>query len=287
MGKSIERGIQFQNSQRIFLIQTNFMSIKVFIFTRMDIQISYAGRNFIIDLSRPHDISLPLVPNEVRQVNCFFAPLFEAEPVRAGTFIGSVKEGGPVNFFNLRLNPHGNGTHTECVGHISKEPFTLPACLTHFHMVAKLVSILPQRMDDGDRVITKSQVEEVFEMGEVKALIIRTLPNEEDKKTRHYSGHNPPYVDHRALELLAESGIEHLLIDLPSVDREEDGGLLQGHKAYWNYPDSPRTNATITELIFVPSSLPDGFYFLNLQVTAMEIDVSPARPILYSMNSIE
>jgi hypothetical protein len=36
---------------------------------------------------------------------------------------------------------------------------------------------------------------------------------------------------------LHESGIQHLLIDLPSVDKEKDEGKLLAHKAFWNVTD--------------------------------------------------
>ena len=69
---------------------------------------------FQADLSQPLDISIPL--DEAAQVNCFYAPLYRTDPVIAGDFIGATNKGGPVNFLNIKLNPHGNGTHTECVG---------------------------------------------------------------------------------------------------------------------------------------------------------------------------
>lgn len=248
----------------------------------MQINIQYQQKTYQADLSKPIDLSIPLKAGE-KTVNCFYAPLMETSPVIAGDFIGSTEAGGPVNFLNVRLNPHGNGTHTECVGHIAKEPYTINQSLTQFHFIAKLVSLYPSRLDNGDRVILKSQLEEVLEKGEVKAIIIRSLPNTTDKKQRHYSGINPPYVDHQAIRYIVDCGIEHLLIDLPSVDREEDEGKLLAHNAFWQYPDKVRKNATISELIFVPSIIKDGFYLLNIQIAAFEIDVSPSKPVLYEL----
>ena len=78
-----------------------------------------------------------------------------------------------------------------------------------------------------------------------------------------------------------ECGVKHLLLDLPSVDREEDGGALLGHKAFWQYPENARNNCTITELIYVPDRILDGDYLLNLQIASLELDVSPSKPLLY------
>jgi hypothetical protein len=55
--------------------------------------------------------------------------------------------------------------------------------------------------------------------------------------------------------LVSELGIKQLLIDLPSMDREDDGGKLLAHRAFWNYPSAPRINSTITELIYVPPTV--------------------------------
>ena len=252
----------------------------------MQIQLNHNGKTYSANLANPLDISIPLEEGE-HTVNCFYAPLMETAPVRAGDFIGSTREGGPVNFLNVRLNPHGNGTHTECVGHITKEKFTINQSLQQFHFLAKLVSVYPQKMNNGDRVIQRSQLEMVFETGDAEAIIIRTLPNNDDKLNRKYSGTNPPYLHHEAIRYLGNCGIRHLLIDLPSVDREEDGGELLSHHAFWQYPDNTLTNSTITELIFVNNSIQDGLYLLNIQIASFEIDVSPSKPVLYRLENVD
>ena len=249
----------------------------------MIVQVSHLGRLLKADLTQPIDISIPLREGH-QTVNCFYAPYLEIAPVVAGSFIGSTAKGGPVNFLNVKLNPHGNGTHTECVGHIAREPFSMNETLKKFHFLAKLGSIFPTRTDSGDRVVRKEQLEDWLEPGEAEAAVIRTLPNESDKLTRHYSGANPPYLHHEAVEYLVECGIQHLLIDLPSVDREEDEGKLLAHRAFWKYPGSVeagRRSCTITELIYVPDHVPDGLYLLQLQITSLEIDASPSKPVLY------
>jgi hypothetical protein len=132
-------------------------------------------------------------------------------------------------------------------------------------------------------VILKNQVEEILEKREVETLVIRTMPNDDLKLNAKYSGNNPPFVHHEAISYLVECGIKHLLIDLPSVDREEDGGKLLAHKAFWQYPDNVRKNCTISELIYVPDGIKDGLYLLNLQVASFEIDVSPSKQVLYEL----
>lgn len=252
----------------------------------MQIHLSREGQRFSADLSQPIDLSL-LLREGLDNPNCFWAPPVDYSPVVAGDFIGSTAKGGPVNFFNVRFNPHGNGTHTECVGHIARERYVLPESLRQHHFFAKLVSLYPRRTDNGDRVLFQDQLAEVLAAHEAEALILRTLPNDEGKKLRNYSGANPPYLHHDAAQYLADCGIQHLLIDLPSVDREEDGGRLLAHHAFWQHPHNTRTHCTITELIFVPDTAKDGHYLLNLQTASFDLDASPSKPVIFPLQKIE
>lgn len=251
----------------------------------MLITFTHHDQTYQADLSRPIDLSM-LLKAGPDNVNCFWAPLVEYNPVKAGSFIGSTALGGPVNFFNIRVNPHGNGTHTECVGHISKEPYTLGDCLREYHFFAKLVSLYPRRTNEGDRVIFRDQIAEILSENEVDALIIRTLPNDDLKLKTNYSGANPPYLHHEAAQYLVDCGIRHLLLDLPSVDREEDAGQLLAHKAFWQYPQAPRENCTITELIYVPNEIKDNYYLLNIQTASFDLDASPSKPVIFEATGI-
>jgi kynurenine formamidase len=247
----------------------------------MIINLSHNHKTYKADLDQPIDISIPLEAGEGK-LNCFYAPPVEIWPVVAGDFVGSTEAGGLLNFKNVKLNPHGNGTHTECVGHIAKERYTINQCLKKFHQIARLVTVEPTTMENGDKVILKEQLENVFD---VKALIIRSLPNEDSKLTQNYSGSNPTYFHHDAMTYLVEQGIDHLMTDLPSVDREEDEGKLLAHKAFWQYPDRVRDWATITELIYVPEDVEDGLYLLNMQITSLELDASPSKPVIYQLTA--
>ena len=114
-------------------------------------------------------------------------------------------------------------------------------------------------------------------------MVIRTLPNTAAKKSKKYSHTNWPYLEESAAIYLRELGVEHLLIDLPSVDKEKDDGQLLAHRAFWNYPKNTRTEATITEFIYVANSIKDGTYVLNLQIAPFENDATPSKPILYKI----
>ena len=165
----------------------------------MKITIHQENKVYEANLSEPLDISIP-IQEGLNNVNCFYAPPVEVWPVRAGDFVGSTTEGGLLNFMNVKINPHGNGTHTECVGHIAKEKFSINQSLQNFHFLANLVSIYPRKTENGDRIIFRDQLEEFLKDNTAEALIIRTLPNDYLKQQTNYSGANPPYLHHEAVQ---------------------------------------------------------------------------------------
>jgi arylformamidase len=241
---------------------------------------------YIVNFERGTDISIPLVPGKMTP-NCFYAPFFDAKPFTSGDFVGSVKKGAPVNFFNVFINPHGNGTHTECVGHITDETITINKCLTQFLFFGEVISVFPKLLPNGDKVITRENLEMMGRQYETEVLILRTLPNDDSKKDKNYSGTNPPYVDKEAIQLINDWNIKHLVLDLPSVDREEDGGRLEGHKAFWYAENGWDTSKTITELVYLPERVKDGLYFVQFSIISLEMDASPSKLILYPASPVE
>ncbi|TLP74514.1 cyclase family protein [Maribacter sp. ACAM166] len=247
----------------------------------MKTTITYETKDYQIDLSKPLDISIPIT-NIAQNVNAWYVGHPKLEPHIDGEFTGSISAGSSTNFYDIWFNPHAHGTHTECVGHISKEHQSINQNLHQFFFLAEVITIIPVE-ENGDLVITKNQLKEILKDEAPKALIIRTIPNAKSKLTRQYSHTNPPYILEEAMEYIRNLGIEHLLIDLPSVDKEKDNGELLAHKAFWNFSGEVRLSSTITEFIYVPNFVPDGNYFLNLQVAPFENDASPSRPVLYKI----
>ena len=244
--------------------------------------IEIQNSKFEIDFSSPLDISIPLSEANHSHVAAFHLPDLKSEVVRAGGFTGSVAEGGSCNVNNIFFSPHGNGTHTECIGHITKEKYSVNDCLKDYFFSALLISIAPHK-SGNDYCVTPEQIKIFLGENKPEALIIRKMPNDESKRSRSYSDSNPTYIHHEAAAFICSLGIKHLLIDLPSMDKEDDGGKLLAHRAFWNYPASPRINSTITEFVFVPDTISDGWYFLNLQLAAFNSDASPSRPLLFQM----
>ncbi len=246
----------------------------------METRINYKGRTWKADLDQPLEIGIPI--RQMDNPNCYGSPVPEFNPVQQGDFIGSIAKGGPVNHYTLKVTPHGNGTHTECLSHIMDTGgLTIGQCLKKFHFIACLISVNSEQ----GKPLSKADIVSALGDHRPEALIIRTMPNDDKKLTANYSGTGPAFLDSDAAKWIRSIGVNHLLIDLPSVDPEVDGGRLAAHKAFWNIPENPKTEATITELVYIPQQIIDGIYLLNLQVLNLEADASPSRPVLYNLES--
>ncbi len=255
------------------------------------ITIEHNGQIFRADMSRAIDLSIA-VDFSAPRVHAFDAPDPAAQPLAAGNFVGDVSHGGSCNCSTYSLTPHCNGTHTECAGHITREFMSVNSIAPTSLLRAALISIMPHRtatqFSPDDRIITRDSLQQKLGRPPCNAVIVRTLPN--NKLNADYDTFCPAYFSADALAWLAEQGVEHLLVDLPSVDRMRDNGLLLAHRAFWEMPrgstllpEAKRARATITELIYVPDDVPDGEYLLNLQVAPLEADAAPSRPVLYPL----
>jgi len=209
--------------------------------------------------------------------NTFFLPEPSFETVKMGTFIGDVSQGGPCNVENWRISPHGNGTHTECVGHISKERIYVSDVQIPIIMSCAVLSVNLKK-----NALDKKELESKLSKIDtpIEALAIRTIPNHENKLSAQYSGSEPPYVGFDAAQIISNSQINHLLTDLPSLD-SESSTELPAHHIFFEYPQTINLNKSVTEMIFIHDEIEDGIYELNLQYLKVESDASPSRPIIF------
>ena len=252
----------------------------------MTYNFSFNNKSYHGSLAAGVDLSIPLQAGPGHLAAWYVDPI-AIEPVKGDGFVGAVKEGGSVNFRNVFFNPHGHGTHTECLGHITPIVHSVNKVLTNFHCPALLTTLTPSKRRDSDAFSETDDL--VFDQGSIAhlpevlpdALIIRSVPNNESKLSMVYNNTNPPYILPEVISEITRRGVKHLLIDLPSVDRESDGGKLLSHHAFWNVPEDSNFERTITELIYVPENCPDGLYLLNLQMAPFENDASPSRPVIY------
>ena len=266
----------------------------------MKVLLDIEGKKIQIDFSKGKDISIPLFFNG-DQPNTYGVDKATAKPYQDGQFIGDTRKGGPCNFETYSFTPHCNGTHTECIGHITDERIDILSSLNEEMIPATLISITPKStnenyipyLNNDDLVITKEDLElqlKDVNPGFLKGVIIRTLPNSESKKNKDYMKAEPAFFSIEAMEYIVSLGVQHLLVDTPSVDRLLDEGNLSAHNIFWETKEKEfnlnTKNKTITEMIFASEDIKDGSYLLNLQVPAFVSDAAPSRPILYRLNDL-
>jgi kynurenine formamidase len=222
----------------------------------------------------------------------FGAPTASSTPYRVGNFEGEVARGASCNCQRITLIPHCNGTHTESASHLTLQQRPLQEIVPAGPMPAVLLTVLPESSgataEDSqpgphaaDRLITRSALLAAWSRAGAigpQALLLRTGTSWKDGA--------PPYLSQQLMQELVARGIEHLVTDLPSVDRLEDDGLLTAHRLFFGLPErstnlaaARRAHCTITELAQFPRHLQDGPCALQLQIPAFSGDAVPSRPL--------
>lgn len=273
----------------------------------MQLTFQHNGITYTCDTDRSHSLAITLDFNGP-QVNFFQTDKATRKPLQLGDFTADTRVGGNCNVDRLTMIPHCNGTHTETVGHIVNNEVPIADAVTQPLMLASLISVktstlAPNTPDSyqpklaaSDQIISLSAIEAALKTAKVdrikpQALIVRTLPNSTAKKSTTYNAESAPaFFSIEAMRAIIDTGVEHLLIDLPSVDRMQDEGRLTNHHAYWNVPQGTHelttdtaTNKTITEMIFVEDLIQDGTFLLSLQPPAFASDAAPCRPVIFEL----
>ncbi len=244
-------------------------------------QLHIEDKPFQVDFSKGISIGIPIELHS-DQALAWHAEPVQQTPVEAPGFVGDIRRGGAVNFKRLTLTPHGNGTHTECVAHIMSTPITLKDIHVH-PFLSQLISINVTEMHNQNKITKELLEKKILKWpNKAKGLIVRTLPNLERKCQENYSEKDTPFFTPKAIELMNNLGIEHLLVDLPSIDPRQDGGKLLAHKMFWRDAEM-RTKKTITEMIYVPCSAKDGLYLTDIQMPKISTDAFVSNPVLYSV----
>lgn len=249
----------------------------------MIVQAKYNGRVYDVDMDKGIDLSIE---------NNFSgnAPIFygseqpKAIPQRYGDFVGDLKTGGSCNVPVISCNIHCTGTHTECISHVLDSKVRIPDKCPKGLIPAHVITVQPENSnyiedlyhcDISDHlVISKRNIKQKI-LKSYQALIIRTLPNDKSKLTRNYDEYPAPFFTNDAIDYICELGVKHLLVDIPSIDKPDDGGMLGNHRSFFKKGD------TISELLFIPDSLRDGFGFLQIQIPSWSLDSAPSRPIFF------
>jgi kynurenine formamidase len=259
-----------------------------------------------ISLRNPVSLAVP-VRFDSRGVRHFGAPRARSAPLQLDGFTGTVAGGAGCNAATITVTPHCEGTHTECVGHLTLDAMDVWQMAPRGLMKALVVSVsavAASAVSEGsepapqpnDLLITARDLRTACERAGfnasdepwVEALIVRTLPNEPGKLTRDYTSLITPYFSRAAAEWLVSRQVRHWVVDLPSVDRTYDEGRLTAHRVFFGLPadsqridDATRADCTITEFAYVPDEVADGAYLLQLTMPAVPGDAVLSSPLLF------
>ncbi len=262
-----------------------------------------AGKAWRVDTDAPVELAIPL-DFSGEQPRAFSLPPAGAETVEAGGFVGDTRRGGAVNCETVTVTPHGNTTHTEGVGHISQERIFVGDVEVAPLVPAVVLCVGTRRLgdvdeqyrgefDEDDEVICRAELEKVLAATGVNdaflQAVIIAVDDERVGGVVDYSGTNPPYLTDEAVGWLREVGCDHLLVELPSVDRESDGGTVPNHHQFFDVtqgetPGEESRQRTITEMIQVPRHLEDGPVALSLRFARFRSDAAASRPVVYGVS---
>jgi len=283
------------------------------------VTIELADDKYRINITEPLNLAIPVEfisgskKKTVKQPNHFSAHFATSNPMQVDGFIGDTTQDGSCNVNELFINPHCNGTHTETIAHICDVNHELSKtiadiCLAPL-MPCVLVSLSSKQSNEtndsytptlakGDQIITRAALEDLlsdYSNEQLQSLVVRTLPNDKNKCSQAYSLDNQPaFFSREAILYLNERAVEHLIVDIPSLDRLHDDGLLTCHHLFWQVEEGKHQanensllNKTITEMAFIDNPMADGFYFINLQIPAFISDAAPSRPTLYHADLVK
>ena len=257
-------------------------------------EIKIKDKKYKIDLNKFYDISIPLDANKKPP------SFYDENPLKINYYkdqnykVWSIREGASCNVPVIDLNIHCGSTHSECRSHITKEDLYIYEVLDSSFVECILISVEPEnliqndsyhyKIDNKDLIITKKILQDSLESLKhdcIEALVIRTLPNIYDKIiSKNYNNSNNPFFSNEAIEYLKSLQIKHLIVDLPSIDKIDDGGLLGNHRIFWDLEKGGNNN-TITEFALISNSISDGLYLLSINILNIKLDASPSRPLIY------
>ncbi|HSQ56485.1 MAG TPA: cyclase family protein [Gemmata sp.] len=186
-------------------------------------------------LGRSVDLAIPLDPHGP-QPNAYGVPDASGRPYSGTGFTLDTREGGSCNCETIAFTPHCNGTHTESVGHITRERFPISAVELPAFLPCSVISVTPHGREIPPDAIERATAGIPSEF--LEALVVRTLPNSADKLTRRWEDSATPYFTPEAMRVIRAKGVNHLLVDLPSLDPLRDEGRLAAHRIFWDMPPS-------------------------------------------------
>lgn len=278
-----------------------------------------ANERWLLQKGKPIRISCPTeFQHQDQQPNAFAQPPAKAEKIIDVETKGDVTNG--VRCDRVTFIPHCHGTHTECAGHITKEPIPVSAFVEGHEAKphhAILITVEPEKYSDemtdsyshaavGDFMITRKSIEAAILRAATQetllaasAVIVRCRhDNYTEGPANKFSSF--PYYSKEAIKFIRDH-FSHHLTNLPSIDRERDGGTVPNHRRFFKVPKDKKSatlfNAsgkieehykrTNTEMCFIPADVKDGAYVVHLQLlNNWDLDAAPSAPVIFEAEEV-
>tara|TARA_A100001015_G_scaffold284439_1_gene350890 strand:- start:1020 stop:1805 length:786 start_codon:yes stop_codon:yes gene_type:complete len=260
----------------------------------MNINIEYNKKVYRINSNHGKSISIPMNFNSNNNPKFYDESNPIKEPYTSNDVKYNINNNASCNVPIIKFNIHCSGTHTETGAHIFKGSKTIGELPNLNFIPSRLITIKPQKQsnenyhvtyDSTDQIITKQILIKSLDAYNdfIECIIIRTLPNSENKLKLNYNEHNHPFLSNDAIYYLKEKAVKHIIIDTPSIDRSDDGGQLKNHKIFFSDNDNSINKNTVTELAFIPDSCIDGRYFVCIGYPKFQLDAAPSNPVIYKV----
>ncbi|PIR23319.1 MAG: hypothetical protein COV44_03300 [Deltaproteobacteria bacterium CG11_big_fil_rev_8_21_14_0_20_45_16] len=273
----------------------------------MRIELDISGQRLEFLRHEAIHIGVPISFEEDRPA-AFGVPNSSRKKISNDSFVGDTSKGGSCNVEEIYFIPHCHGTHTESIGHLVNNAITISELSFQLQFLKTCVISIPvvearkskehytSNSSGNDLWLTAEAIQKSWEnldhLFPPEALVIRSLPNPANKPLSQNS--NAAYFTEEAMRWLINRDIEHLVVDIPSIDRMEDGGKLINHRAFWNLlPDQKTINKdswrtkTLTEFAYIPDRAKDGCYIMNINPIDWHLDAVPSSPILFPVEREE
>ncbi|MDH5404684.1 MAG: cyclase family protein [Candidatus Heimdallarchaeota archaeon] len=208
----------------------------------------------------------------------FYLPPFQISTFEVkNIFVGDILRGGSCNVTIHNYSPH-NLTHLETSLHIVDNGIPVSAIPNkHLNGILYLID-LTKTYDQDDECIKWDDISEQITNlhPSVTFIALKTYSSTLDQ-FHDFSGEDPLFLDPFAAKMihdLKNNKINGLILDLPSIDKETDGGKLLAHRNFLGLPREG-IKSTVEEFRFIVElayfeNLQQGYYYLN--ITPPKID---------------
>lgn len=234
--------------------------------------ISFDGKT--IDLSDSIDISLPISPD--LPISAFGMQAAQERVLLEP----KTDEPKGCRCSQLTIIPHVHTTHFETAQHYGDQKVSSLMIARSIPPLLTCLTIHVEWTPAGPIKFSTPNVRN----GNVAAVLLCSgwIKHQIQQKAYDWTGFNPPYVSVEMMEQIQRAfpRIRLLLLDLPSVDPEDDGGRLLAHRAFLK-----QENRGLIEMCLVDRQLiqDNTIYALFPNIAAIDTDGIPCRPILYRL----